>query len=205
MATTRRTVDVALATTGLDERGRPVRTPLVTDASGSAIALEEPRASEQRRVWECLQVLSGADLIVAEMERGGGMITEEDLARYEAVEREPIVGTYRGHDVISMPPPSSGGIALVEMLNILEGYDLAAMGHNSAPYLHHLAESMRRALAAAGHSQPLFVGVTLRAPGRRAPPGGSRGPRWGGRGWRTSCGIWAGFESRRGTRNAASY
>ena len=86
-----------------------------------------------------------ARLIAEEMERGGGMITEEDLARYEAVEREPIVGTYRGHDVISMPPPSSGGIALVEMLNILEGYDLEAMGHNSAPYLHHLAESMRRA------------------------------------------------------------
>lgn len=86
-----------------------------------------------------------ARLIAAEMVRGGGMITEEDLARYEAQEREPIRGTYRGYDVISMPPPSSGGVAIVQMLNILEGYDLGAMGHNSPEYVHHLAEAMRRA------------------------------------------------------------
>ncbi|MDZ7778408.1 MAG: gamma-glutamyltransferase [Gemmatimonadota bacterium] len=86
-----------------------------------------------------------ARLLVAEMERGGGIITEEDLDRYAARERAPIRGTYRGHDVISMPPPSSGGVALVTMLNILEGYDLAGMGHNSAAYIHHLAEAMRRA------------------------------------------------------------
>ena len=77
----------------------------------------------------------------------GGLITEEDLARYEAVEREPIRGSYRGHEIISMPPPSSGGVVLVEMLNILEGYDLAALGHNSAEYLHVLTETMRRAYA----------------------------------------------------------
>ncbi|MGH7480521.1 MAG: gamma-glutamyltransferase, partial [Longimicrobiales bacterium] len=86
-----------------------------------------------------------ARLIAAEMRRGGGLITERDLARYEAVEREPIRGTFRGWDVISMPPPSSGGVALVEMLNILEGFELRALGHNSAPYLHHLAEAMRLA------------------------------------------------------------
>mgnify|MGYP001243183808 CR=1 FL=1 len=86
-----------------------------------------------------------ARLLVAEMEREGGIITLEDLARYQARERTPVHGTYRGYDVISMPPPSSGGIALVEMLNILEGYDLAAMGHNSADYVHHLVEAMRRA------------------------------------------------------------
>jgi len=79
-----------------------------------------------------------ARLIAEEMERGGGMITEEDLARYQAVERTPILGTYRGYDIIGMPP-------LVEMLNILEGYELAAMGHNSPEYLHHLTEAMRRA------------------------------------------------------------
>jgi len=84
-----------------------------------------------------------ARLLVAEMVRGGGMITAEDLVRYEAQEREPIRGTYRGYEVISMPPPSSGGIALVEMLNILEGFDLESMGHNSADYIHHLAEAMR--------------------------------------------------------------
>lgn len=77
----------------------------------------------------------------------GGIITEEDLARYEAIEREPIRGTYRGYEIVSMPPPSSGGITLVQMLNILEGFDLAAMGANSADYLHVLTEAMRRAYA----------------------------------------------------------
>lgn len=77
----------------------------------------------------------------------GGIITEEDLLKYEPQEREPIRGTYRGYDVVSMPPPSSGGVALVEMLNILEGFDLAGMGHNSADYLHVLTETMRRAYA----------------------------------------------------------
>ena len=86
-----------------------------------------------------------ARLLAEEMRRGGGIITEDDLERYDARERAPILGTYRGYDVISMPPPSSGGVALVTMLNILEAYDLQAMGHNSTAYLHHLAEAMRRA------------------------------------------------------------
>jgi len=86
-----------------------------------------------------------ARLIADEMRRGGGIITEEDLDRYDPRERVPVTGTYRGYDVISMPPPSSGGVAIVTILNILEGYDLQAMGHNSAPYVHHLAEAMRRA------------------------------------------------------------
>jgi gamma-glutamyltranspeptidase/glutathione hydrolase len=86
-----------------------------------------------------------ARLIAAEMRRGGGLITEADLAQYEAKERAPIRGSYRGYDIISMPPPSSGGVALVEMLNILEGYDLRAARHNSAPYVHLVTEAMRRA------------------------------------------------------------
>ena len=86
-----------------------------------------------------------ARLIAEEMRRGGGIITEEDLERYEARERAPIQGTYRGYDIISMPPPSSGGVAIVTMLNILEAYDLRAMGHNSPQYVHHVAEAMRRA------------------------------------------------------------
>jgi len=86
-----------------------------------------------------------ARLIVAEMRRGGGLITEEDLDVYEARERSTIRGTYRGYDIISMPPPSSGGVAIVTMLNILEAYDLASFGHNSPEYIHHLAEAMRRA------------------------------------------------------------
>ncbi|MEO8621350.1 MAG: gamma-glutamyltransferase [bacterium] len=86
-----------------------------------------------------------ARLLAAEMRRGGGLITEDDLAHYVAKERAPIRGTYRGYEVISMPPPSSGGVAMVEMLNILEGYDLAAAGHNSPRYVHLVVEAMRRA------------------------------------------------------------
>ncbi|MDA1372608.1 MAG: gamma-glutamyltransferase [Proteobacteria bacterium] len=88
-----------------------------------------------------------AERLAGFMAANGGLITEEDLARYQAVEREPIRGSYRGYEIVSMPPPSSGGVALVEMLNILEGYDLGAMGHNSAQYLHVLTEAMRRAYA----------------------------------------------------------
>ena len=86
-----------------------------------------------------------AHLLAAEMRRGGGMITEADLAAYEAKERAPIHGTYRGYDLYSMPPPSSGGVALIQMLNILEGFDLAALGHNSPAYIHYLVEAMRLA------------------------------------------------------------
>ena len=86
-----------------------------------------------------------ARLIAEEMQRGGGIIDTVDLALYQARERAPLRGTYRGYDIISMPPPSSGGVAMIEMLNILEGFDLRAMGHNSAAYVHHLAEAMRYA------------------------------------------------------------
>ena len=88
-----------------------------------------------------------AKLIADFMAANGGIITLEDLEKYQAIEREPIRGTYRGHEIISMPPPSSGGVVLVEMLNILEGYDLKMIGHNSALYMHLLTESMRRAYA----------------------------------------------------------
>ena len=81
------------------------------------------------------------------MKANGGLITREDLARYEAVEQPLIHGTYRGYDIYAMAPPSSGGVALVEMLNILEGYNLENIGHNSAQYIHLLTEAMRRAYA----------------------------------------------------------
>lgn len=100
-----------------------------------------------------------AKLLADYMKKYGGIITEEDLARYEAVEQAPVKGTYRGYEIVSMAPPSSGGIALIEMLNILEGYDLKAIGHNSALYLHLLTEAMRRAFAdRAEHiGDPAFV------------------------------------------------
>lgn len=88
-----------------------------------------------------------ADRIVAEMKSDGGLITHDDLKSYKAVEREAVRGKFRGYDIISMPPPSSGGVHLIEMLNVLEGYDLTAMGHNSADYLGLLVETMRRAYA----------------------------------------------------------
>jgi gamma-glutamyltranspeptidase / glutathione hydrolase len=88
-----------------------------------------------------------AELLVAEMQRGGGLITLEDLAAYQARKREPVRGTYRGYGILSMPPPSSGGTALVEMLNILEGYDLGELGFGTTATLHRMTEAMRRAFA----------------------------------------------------------
>jgi len=88
-----------------------------------------------------------AQLIADFMSANDGIITLEDLQKYEAIERAPIRGNYRDYDIVSMPPPSSGGVVLVEMLNILEGFDLAEIGHNTALYMHLLTESMRRAYA----------------------------------------------------------
>jgi gamma-glutamyltranspeptidase/glutathione hydrolase len=82
--------------------------------------------------------------LAAAMQKNGGLITEKDLAAYEVKERTPIHGTYRGYDVYSAPPPSSGGIVLVESLNILEGYDLAKLGRRPVA-LHLTAEAFRRA------------------------------------------------------------
>jgi gamma-glutamyltranspeptidase/glutathione hydrolase len=83
--------------------------------------------------------------IATAVQKGGGLITAEDLAQYEVKERPPIRGTYRGYEIISAPPPSSGGIALVEILNILEGYDLAKQGDRSAQSIHLTAEAFQRA------------------------------------------------------------
>lgn len=88
-----------------------------------------------------------AKLFAKFMKKHGGIITEEDLAKYEAEEQTPIKGSYRGYDIYAMSPPSSGGVAMVEMLNILEGFNLKEMGHNSAMYLHVVTEAMRRAYA----------------------------------------------------------
>src|SRR5580704_9723747 len=83
--------------------------------------------------------------LAAAVQKGGGLITADDLAHYEVKEREPIRGVYRGYEIISAPPPSSGGIALVEILNILEGYDLAKAGDRSAASIHLTVEAFRRA------------------------------------------------------------
>src|SRR5579871_4600513 len=83
--------------------------------------------------------------LAAAIQKGGGLITADDLAHYEVKEREPVRGTYRGYEVISAPPPSSGGTVLIESLNILEGYDLAKMEDRSAQSMHFTVEAFRRA------------------------------------------------------------
>jgi gamma-glutamyltranspeptidase / glutathione hydrolase len=108
-----------------------------------------------------------ARLIEAHMARaangGKAWMTMEDLKKYKAVEREPLRAKYRGHEIITMPPPSSGGIALIEMLHILERYDLKAMGAGSSQSIHLMAEAMRRAFADRAEflGDPDFVKVPI--------------------------------------------
>jgi gamma-glutamyltranspeptidase / glutathione hydrolase len=83
--------------------------------------------------------------LAAAIHKGGGLVTAEDLAAYEVKEREPIRGTYRSYDIISAPPPSSGGVALIEILNILEGFDLTKLGDRSGDAIHLEVEAFRRA------------------------------------------------------------
>jgi gamma-glutamyltranspeptidase / glutathione hydrolase len=102
-----------------------------------AIAKEGPRAFYQGRT---------ADRIAAAVAKAGGVMSKDDIAGYRAVEHAPVRGTYRGYDIVSMPPPSSGGVHLIEMLNILEGYDLAKLGRGQQS-LHDMIEAMKRAYA----------------------------------------------------------
>ncbi len=85
--------------------------------------------------------------IAADMSANGGLITAADLRNYQPVIREPVRGNYRGYEIVSMPPPSSGGVHLIQLLNILENYPLKELGHNSAATLHRMAEAMKLAYA----------------------------------------------------------
>jgi len=100
-----------------------------------------------------------AALIEREMEAKGGLITREDLRKYTVYRRPPLRGTYRGYEVLAPPPPSSGGVCLLQCLNVLEGYDLASMGFASSAYVHHVAEALRRAFALRARwlGDPAFV------------------------------------------------
>jgi len=102
-----------------------------------AIAQDGPQAFYQGRI---------AAQIVAAVRGAGGIMTADDLKNYRAVERAPVRGTYRGYDIVSMPPPSSGGVHLIEMLNILEGYDLSHLGRGEQA-MHTMIEAMKRAYA----------------------------------------------------------
>ena len=88
-----------------------------------------------------------ADLIVAEMQRGGGLITRQDLSIYKAIWRQPLTGTYRGYRIYTMPPPSSGGVLLLQMLKMIEPYPVAETGFQSAATAHLMVEVERRAFA----------------------------------------------------------
>ena len=112
-------------------------------ASLEAIARNGPRAFYEGPT---------AEKIATAVQAAGGVMTADDLKDYRAIERAPVRGTYRGYDIVSMPPPSSGGVELIEMLNILEGYDLAHA--DAAQELHLLVETMKRAYA----DRALFLG-----------------------------------------------
>ena len=104
-----------------------------------------------------------ADRIAEDMQANGGLISKADLAAYQAKERQPVRGTYRGYDIVAMPPPSSGGIALIEMLNILEPFNLKDKGLLTAPAIHLEIEAMRRAYLdrARELGDPDFVDVPI--------------------------------------------
>ena len=103
------------------------------------------------------------ELIAAEMKRHGGLIDLEDLKAYRVQWRTPVHGTYRGYDVYSMSPPSSGGAHIVQILNLLEPHNLRQLGHNTAATLHRMAEAMKRAFADRAQflGDPDFVAVPL--------------------------------------------
>src|SRR5450755_2146937 len=106
-------------------------------ATLASIARDGPRAFYEGPI---------AARIADAVQKAGGIMTADDLKNYRALERSVVRGTYRGYDIVSMPPPSSGGVHLIEMLNILEGYDLGKLGRG-APSLHMMIEAMKRAYA----------------------------------------------------------
>jgi gamma-glutamyltranspeptidase/glutathione hydrolase len=139
-----------------------------------------PLAAEQRLVMgdyaETLRLiaLEGSDalyggalgrIVADHIEGAGGILARADLADYRTVERAPVRGTYRGYEIIGPPPPSSGGVHVIEMLNILEGYDIAALGFGSPDSLHVIAEALKIAFAdrAAATADPAFVAVPVAA------------------------------------------
>lgn len=128
---------VLLVKEGVPQEGEKIRQPELAETL-KAVAEQGPQPFYQGWI---------AQAIAETMKKEGGVLTLDDLKNYKPVWREPLIGSYRKRTVITMPPPSSGGIALIEMLNVLEGYQLSAISHNSATYLHLLAETMKHAFA----------------------------------------------------------
>src|SRR6202790_50603 len=127
------------------------------------------------------------EILVDYMKAHGGLITREDLTSYRTVERSPIRADYRGWEILGPPPPAASGVHIVQMLNILEGYDISAMGFGTAATIHHLAEVLKIAFAdrAAASGDPDFVNVPVErltskdyASDRRRAIDSSRAQRW---------------------------
>jgi gamma-glutamyltranspeptidase / glutathione hydrolase len=128
------------------------------------------------------------DILVDYMKAHGGFVCREDLASYRTVERSPVRADYRGWEILGPPPPAASGVHIAQMLNILEGYDIAAMGFGSAATIHHLAEVLKIAFAdrAAASGDPDFVGVPVErltskayADERRRAIDAGRAQQWG--------------------------
>ena len=156
LASIRKVPDFArifLAGDGVPSEGQKIRQPELAETL-KAIAEEGSQVFYQGRI---------AQAIIDELKKEGGLLTIEDLKNYRPVWREPIIGNYRKWLVITMPPPSSGGIALIQMLNVLEGHKLNLIPHNSATYLHLLSETMKHAFAdRARHlGDPDFVQIPI--------------------------------------------
>jgi gamma-glutamyltranspeptidase/glutathione hydrolase len=134
--------------------------------AGDLIAMPEYAATLRLIAAKGPGVLYGGDLgatVADYMRRSGGIITQEDLARYETVERPPIRGRYRGFDIAGAPPPTAGGLHLVEMLNILEGFDPRGLGFGTADYFHLIAEVLKIGFADrnACTGDPAFVDIPV--------------------------------------------
>ena len=131
--------------------------------------VKRPALAKTLKRWaatrgEDLHTGASAQALVAHTEARGGILTTEDLASYRVAERVPIIVSYRDHTVVTMPPPSSGGVVLAQTLRVLENHDVAAMHHNSAAYIHLLTETMKHAYADRAHhmGDPDFVDVPVK-------------------------------------------
>ncbi|MCP4803990.1 MAG: gamma-glutamyltransferase [Proteobacteria bacterium] len=151
---------------------KPHMAALLFAGTPEAVALgqrvKRPALARTLDAWarsggEALNVGALAEGMAESIQSAGGVLTPQDLADYAPVTREPLVGSYRGYTIITMPPPSSGGAALLQVLGVLESHDLAGLGHNSSDHLHLLAEAMKHAYAdrAEFMGDPDFVDVPV--------------------------------------------
>lgn len=135
-------------------------------AAGQRLVMTDYAATLSMIAEKGPDLLYGGELgrrIADHMQRAGGLLTLEDFARVETIDRAPVHGSYRGHDIFGPPPPSAGGVHVLQMLNILEGFDLRGMGFGSARSMHLLGEVLKIAFAdrAAATADPAFVDVPV--------------------------------------------